>query len=83
METETPQTSLKNITVVQEFPDVLSKEFPGMSPPREVEFCIFLILGYTPTSRAPFRMVPAELKELRTQQDALLEKGYIRPSMSP
>jgi len=27
-------------------------------------------------------MAPAELKELKTQLDELLEKGYIRPSTS-
>jgi len=73
METETPETSLKSIPIVQEFSDVLSKEIPGMPPPREVEFCIEHIPGSTPISRAPYRMVLTELKELRTQLDELLK----------
>jgi len=28
-------------------------------------------------------MAPAELKELKTQLDLLLEKGYIQPNTSP
>ncbi|KAL9254895.1 Transposon Ty3-I Gag-Pol polyprotein-like protein [Drosera capensis] len=48
-----------------------------------MDFCIELIHGATPISKAPYRMAPAELKELKTQLEELLEKGYIRPSVSP
>jgi len=75
VETETPEGSLKNIPVVQEFPDVFLEEILGMSAPREVEFCIDLIPGATAISRAPYRRAPAELKEVKTQLDELLEKG--------
>jgi hypothetical protein len=34
-------------------------------------------------SKAPYRMVPAELKELKVQFQELLDKGFIRPSSSP
>lgn len=54
-----------------------------MSPIREVEFCIDLVLGATPISKAPYRMAPTELKELKTPLDELLENGCIRPSTSP
>ena len=33
-------------------------------------------------STTPYRMAPAKLRELKTQLDELLEKGYIRPNMS-
>ncbi|KAL9258971.1 Retrovirus-related Pol polyprotein from transposon 17.6-like protein, partial [Drosera capensis] len=39
--------------------------------------------GVAPISKAPYRMALAELKELKTQLEELLEKGYIRPSVSP
>jgi len=48
-----------------------------------VEFCIDLMPRATLISKAPYRMASAELKELKTQLDELLEKGYIRPNMSP
>ena len=34
-------------------------------------------------SRAPYRMAPAELKELKVQLQELLDKGFVRPSVSP
>jgi len=40
VDTKTPGAFLKNIPVVQEFPDIFLNEISGMPPPREVEFCI-------------------------------------------
>ena len=34
-------------------------------------------------SRSPYRMAPIELKELKVQLQELLDKGFIRPSVSP
>ena len=39
--------------------------------------------GATPVSRAPYRMSLPELMELKMQLQELLDKGYIRPSVSP
>ncbi|TYK29167.1 putative polyprotein [Cucumis melo var. makuwa] len=36
-----------------------------------------------PISRAPYRMALKELKELKVQLQKLLDKGFIRPSVSP
>ena len=36
-----------------------------------------------PISQAPYRMTPTELKELKTQLQELVDKGFIQPSMSP
>ncbi|KAA0059807.1 pol protein [Cucumis melo var. makuwa] len=62
---------------------LLSQELPGLPPHREVEFAIELEPGTVPISRAPYRMAPAELKELKVQLQELLDKGFIRPSVSP
>ncbi|KAL9252656.1 Retrovirus-related Pol polyprotein from transposon 297-like protein [Drosera capensis] len=48
-----------------------------------MDFSIELAPEAAPISKAPYRMAPAELKELKTQLEELLEKGYIRPSVSP
>ncbi|TYJ97639.1 Retrotransposon protein [Cucumis melo var. makuwa] len=69
--------------MVREYPDVFPDELPGLPPPREVDFAIELEPGTTPISRAPNRMAPAELKELKVQLQELLDKGFIRPSVSP
>ncbi|GJW93470.1 retrotransposon protein, putative, ty3-gypsy subclass [Tanacetum coccineum] len=51
---------------------------------RDVEFNIELIShGAEPISKAPYRMAPIELKELKDQLQELLERGFIRPSVSP
>ncbi|KAJ3677872.1 hypothetical protein LUZ60_001675 [Juncus effusus] len=36
-----------------------------------------------PISKTPYRVAPAELKELKIQLQELLDKGFIRPSVSP
>uniref|UniRef100_A0A2N9IM06 CCHC-type domain-containing protein n=1 Tax=Fagus sylvatica TaxID=28930 RepID=A0A2N9IM06_FAGSY len=38
---------------------------------------------FGPISKAPYRMAPTELKELKEQLQDLLDKGFIRPSASP
>ena len=40
-------------------------------------------MGTAPISKAPYRRAPAELKELKTQLQELLDKGFIHPSVSP
>jgi len=83
METpETHEVDLRDIPVVQEFPE-LFQEIPGLSPDREIEFAINLVPGTAPISKAPYRMAPTELAELRKQLQELLEKRFIQPSVSP
>ena len=48
-----------------------------------MEFTIDLALGLAPISKAPYRMAPMELKELKIQLQELLYKGFIKPSVSP
>ena len=78
---KTPKT--EDISVVNEFPVVFPDELTGLPPDREIEFAIDLAPGTEPISKAPYRMAPVELKELATHLHDLLEKGVIRPSVSP
>ena len=55
----------------------------GMPPDRDIDFCIDLEPGTRPISIPPYRMAPAELRELKAQLQELLGKGFIRPSASP
>ena len=68
---------------LREFPDVFPEELPRVPPEREVDLSIEVVQGTTPISRTPYRMAPTELKELKTQLQELLDKGFIRPSISP
>jgi hypothetical protein len=74
---------IQDIPMVCEFPDVFSKDLPGLPPERDVEFVIKLKPGTAPISRRSYQMPPNELAELKTQLQDLLEKGFIRPSSSP
>ncbi|XP_058189421.1 uncharacterized protein LOC131307009 [Rhododendron vialii] len=80
---ETNRMELGLPHVVCEYEDVFPKELPGLPPPRELDFTIELQPGTAPISMVPYRMAPAELRELKTQLQELLEKGFIRPSTSP
>ena len=81
LEAEVP--TLQSIPVVNEFPDVFLDELPGLPLKREIEFAIDLLPDTQPIFISPYRMAPAELKELKEQLRDLLEKGFIRPSTSP
>jgi hypothetical protein len=47
-----------------------------------VEFGIECVPSTNPISKAPYRMASSKLKELKEQLQELLDKGFIRPSMS-
>ena len=75
--------NLENILVIKEFPDVFPEELPRLPPEREVDMSIETVQGKTLISRAPNHMALTELKELKTQLHELLDKGLVRPSVSP
>jgi hypothetical protein len=77
------QLRLEDIHVVREFPDVFPDDLPGMPPERVIEFKIELQPDTAPISKAPYKMSPVEMKELKIQLQGLLDKGYIHPSTSP
>ncbi|XP_037446316.1 uncharacterized protein LOC119316015 [Triticum dicoccoides] len=71
------EINIKDIPVVNEFPDVFPGELPGLPLDREIEFAILLIPGTKPIYKAPYRMAPAELKELKVQLKELEDRGDI------
>ena len=75
--------NLEDIPVIKEFPDVLLEELTSLPPEKEANLSIEVVQGVTPISRAPYRMTPTELKELKAQLQELLDKGFVRPSVSP
>ena len=77
------QIELENILVVKDFLNVFPEELPGIPPEREVDLFIEILPGTTPTSRAPYRMALTKLKEQKIQLQDLLDKGFIRLSVSP
>ena len=81
---DTQSVSLGVSTVLQEYGDVFPEEVPsGLLPLHGIEHQIDLIPGATLPNRAPYRTNPEETKEIQKQVQALLDKGYIRVSLSP
>ncbi|KAH0757160.1 hypothetical protein KY290_020653 [Solanum tuberosum] len=74
---------VESVPVVRDFIDVFPTDLPGLPPERDVDFPIELEPGTRPISIPPYRMAPAELKELSVQLQDLLGKRFIRPSVSP
>ncbi|XP_040951609.1 uncharacterized protein [Gossypium hirsutum] len=81
LDTQGSEPKLEQLPVVNDFSNVFPEELPNLPPDREVEFVIDVVPGTAPISMTPYRMAPAELKELKTQLQELLDKGFIRPSM--
>ena len=76
------KTSISDVPVACEFPDVFADELSGLPPHREIEFCINVVSNTTPISMPPYRMASVELRELNEQLQELLDKSFVRPSTS-
>ena len=74
---EADKGAVDRVPVVCEFHDVFPEELPGL-PDREIELCTDVVPETDPISMPPYRMAPAELKELNEQLKELLDKGFIR-----
>ena len=68
---------------MNEFQDIFPNDLPGVPPPRDIDFGIDLEPDTKQISVPPYRMVPVELKELKLQLRNLIDKGFIRPIISP
>jgi hypothetical protein len=75
--------STLDIRTVSEFLDVFPEELPGMPPDREIEFVIELVPATAPIFKRPYGMAANQLAKLKEQLQESLDKGYIRPSVSP
>ncbi|XP_050897692.1 uncharacterized protein LOC127104549 [Lathyrus oleraceus] len=76
------QTTIEGLLVVCEFPEVFPDDMSKFPSKRETEFTIDLVPGTRSISMAPYRMFALELGELKNQLENLLEKRFIRPSVS-
>ncbi|GJX50803.1 putative reverse transcriptase domain-containing protein [Tanacetum coccineum] len=58
---------LEDVPVIRDFPKVFPGDFPGLPPPRQVEFRIDLVPGAAPVARAPYSLASSEMKSLVVQ----------------
>jgi hypothetical protein len=70
-------------SLLREYRDMFPEEVSGLPPRRDIDFQIELAPGAVPVSRTPYRMSTPELVELKLELKEMMDKGYIRPSMSP
>ena len=73
----TLEVAMDIMPVVQEFPNVFSKDLRSLPPDRELEFGIELLPSSSHVSILPCKIALAELKELKTQFQDLVDKGFI------
>ena len=70
--------------LLQDFRDVFPSEIPpGLPPIRGIEHQIDLIPGASLPNRVAYRANPEETKEIQRQVQDLLDRGYVRDSLSP
>jgi hypothetical protein len=77
------ELKLEDIHVIREFMNVFPDDLPGMLPKRAIKFKLELQIGTAPIAKAPYKMSPVEMKQLKIQLQGLLDKGFICPSTSP
>ena len=72
-------------SLLQEFNDTFPHEDAptGLPPLRGIEHQIDFIPSATLPNMATYRTNPTETKEIQRQVEELMDKGYIRESMSP
>jgi hypothetical protein len=72
------------LDLLQEFEDVFPNEVPdGLPPIRGIEHQIDLVPGASLPNRPAYRTNPDETKEIERQVKDLMDKGYVRESLSP
>ncbi|GJP71846.1 hypothetical protein CLOP_g2635 [Closterium sp. NIES-67] len=77
-----PQKKIKDL--LKEFQDILPDDLPDELPPyRTHQHEIVEEPGSKPTFRAPYRLSPTELADMKKQIEYLLAEGLIRPSTLP
>lgn len=77
------KAAMGELLVVYDFSKVFPDDISDLLPKLKVEFAIKLVSGTSPVLMAPYRMFASELNELKKQLEELLEKKFVRPSVSP
>ena len=64
--------------ILDEYSDIFPRDLPArLLPQRDIDHCIELVPGAEAPHRAPYRMSPKGLDELKQQLWDLTKKGYI------
>lgn len=77
------QTVIDELHVLRDFLEVFPDDISDVPPERGVEFSIDLVPNIKPISMEPYKVSASELRELKKQLEDLLEKKFVRQSVSP
>nr|GEV86843.1 retrotransposon protein, putative, Ty3-gypsy subclass [Tanacetum cinerariifolium] len=81
--TLTVESDKEDVPVIRDFPEMFLDDLLRLPPPRQVEFRIDLVPGAALVAHAPYHLALSEMRELLEKLRELLEKGFIRLSLSP
>ncbi|XP_057543874.1 uncharacterized protein LOC130823266 [Amaranthus tricolor] len=71
-------------SLLEQFKDVFPSDLPpGLPPVRGIEHQIDLIPGASLPNKPAYRSNPKETEELQRQVNELIQRGYVRESLSP
>ncbi|XP_051142151.1 uncharacterized protein LOC127259052 [Andrographis paniculata] len=71
------------VDLLKEFEDVFPDDIPpGLPPLRGIEHCVDFVLGASIPNRPTYRCNQKESEEIRRQVQGLLDKGWVRESLS-
>ena len=73
---ENKEQNPNNLAIVGEFVDLFPEEILGLPPQRESNLTIDLVPKTGLSTKTSYRVAPKEMEEL-------MDKGYIRSSVSP
>ncbi|GJY82371.1 putative reverse transcriptase domain-containing protein [Tanacetum coccineum] len=65
VEDKSEKKRLEDVPIVRDFLEVFHEDLSGLPPTRQVEFQIDLVPSAAPVARAPYRLAPSEMKELK------------------
>ena len=75
--------NLEDHPILREYKDLFPEEVAGLPLIRDIDSSIEITRGAILASRMPYIISTRELVELKLQLKEMMEKGYIRPSVSP
>ncbi|GJX71131.1 putative reverse transcriptase domain-containing protein [Tanacetum coccineum] len=64
-EKKSKEKRLEDVPIVRDFPEVFPEDLPRLPPTRQVEFQIDLVPSAAPVARAPYRLAPSKMQELK------------------
>lgn len=83
VEVLTAAMGLEDIPIVRAFSEMFPPWFTIVPSDMEIELMIDLVPENIPISKTPYRMTLIELRAVKAQLQDLMERRFVRPSISP